>query len=260
MLNKIKEKARQLRETMEEADDLEKADGLYWNLSDADARVQDQSHWVGAQRWGRARWIEYGDLYAGLAFRCIQQYAPADFFQSLAQKTALEWGCGGGAVVRPLCREFSKVYGVDVSGATLHECRRQMAKMGLSNFTDVFFPSQHPEDVVRAVGENALDFVISVGVFQHFPSKPYTQRVLQAMRKMLRKNAYALLQIRYFDGSPKFRQKDRDYAQNVIYMTSFTVREFTDQLKDAGFSVIERNRDVDDIRERHDYYFVKKDE
>jgi SAM-dependent methyltransferase len=258
MLNKIKEKVNRLRERMAEADDLEKADGRYWNLSENDARVQDQSHWVGADRWSHRRWSEYGEFYSGLAVKYIEKYAPADFFQSLSQKAALEWGCGGGAIIRPLCGRFSKVYGVDVSTATLHECKKQMAKMGLCNFTDVFFLSQYPENILQKVGEDSLDFIISVGVFQHFPSKPYTQRVLRVMGKMLKTNAYALLQVRHFDGSPKFRQKDHDYAQNVIWMTSFTVREFTGYLKDAGFSIIERNSDVDDISECHDYYFIKK--
>lgn len=243
---------------MDEAEDLEKADGRYWNLSEADARVQDQSHWVGAARWSRERWFKYGDFYAGLAVKYLERYAPADFSRNMPQKTALEWGCGGGAIIRPLCREFAKVYGVDVSRATLKECEKQMLKLGLCNFRQVFFLSQNPEEVLSAVGENSLDFIISVGVFQHFPSKPYTRNVLRVMGKMLKKNAYALLQIRFFDGSPKFRQKDQDYARNVIYMTSFTVDEFGSQLKNAGFSIIERNRDVDDIREGHDYYFVKK--
>lgn len=258
MLNRIIKKAKRLRDRMEEAEDLEKADGRYWNLSEADARVQDQSHWVGAQRWGRDRWFRYGDFYAGLALKYLERYAPADYYRNLRQKTALEWGCGGGAIIRPLCREFAKVHGVDVSRATLRECEKQMRKMGFGNFQPLFFLSESPDDVLSAVGENSLDFIISVGVFQHFPSKPYTQGVLRVMGRMLKKNAYALLQIRFFDGSPKFRQKDRDYARNVIYMTSFAVDEFTSHLDSAGFSVIERSRDVDDIREGHDYYFVKK--
>ena len=65
------------------------------------------------------------------------------------------------------------------------------------------------------------------------------------MGRLLKSRAFAFIQVRYFDGSQKFRQKDQDYARNVIYMTSFTVEEFSSQLGTAGFSVLDRARDIE---------------
>jgi 2-polyprenyl-3-methyl-5-hydroxy-6-metoxy-1,4-benzoquinol methylase len=258
MYRRMIKKVRQLKDWMKNSENLEKASGHYWNMSSMDARVKDQSHWCGAQRWRHDRWFDYGDFYFNLALKYLQGFASQNFIHELAHKTALEWGCGGGAIVRPLCGNFAKVYGVDISQATLDECEKQMQKMGYGNFTKVCFSSQDPENVLQGVEKASVDLIISVGVFQHFPSKHYTRRVLGVMEKILEKNGYALLQVRYFDGSPKLRQKDRDYAQNVIYMTSFTVEEFADQLKDAGFSIVKRDRDIDDHPDYHDYYLVRK--
>ena len=51
----------------------------------------------------------------------------------------------------------------------------------------------------------------------------------------MRTEAHGLVQVRYFDGSEKLRQKESDYAKNVIYMTSFTTAEFSALLAETGF-------------------------
>ncbi|MDQ5985161.1 MAG: hypothetical protein CSYNP_00866 [Syntrophus sp. SKADARSKE-3] len=258
MFRRIGENIVKLTRNVRKETDLDRAAGLYWRMSEVDDRVQDQSHWCGAMRWGRDRWIEYGDFYFNEALKNLQRFAAPEYVECLSAKVALEWGCGGGSIVRPLCQHFSLVYGVDISGATLTECENQMVKLGLNNFHKVFVPSQNPEDAVKEAVEGSVDFIISIGVFQHFPSKRYTQDVLHTMGRLLKSGAFALIQVRYFEGLQKFRQKDQDYARNVIYMTSFTIEEFSSQLKTAGFTLLARERDLEGEGDCHDYYFIRK--
>jgi len=260
MFTRMVKRVRQLKERLASGNTLEEASGLYWNMSSRDARVKDQSHWCGAQRWERERWFAYGDFFHDLTLTYLQRYAPQKFIQELKQKTALEWGCGGGAIARTLCGRFSKVYGVDISHASVDECERQIRELGHANFVKLPVPSASPEAILSEIERASVDFVVSIGVFQHFPSKPYTRRVLEVMGNILGQDGYALLQVRYFDGSPKLRQKDRDYAQNVIYMTSFTPEEFTRQLNETGFSILTRERDIDGQPDYHDYYFIRKED
>jgi len=254
MVKRILKKLRRFRG----GGDLEKDAGSYWNLSDSEERVQDQSHWCGVMRWNRERWIEYGDFHLRLILTNLEVFAGPDYARRLAEKTALEWGCGGGSIVRPLCREFSRVYGADISAASLEECGRQMKALGLSNFWPVLFNAGDPESVLQSIPPGSVDVAASAGVFQHFPSKPYTRRVVRIMEELVKPGGFALIQIRYFDGSEKLRQKEGDYAQNVIYMTSFTPEEFLPLLGDAGFTFLQRTRDPDGGEDRHDYYFVQK--
>ncbi len=255
MLKKIIDGFNRLRA----GEDLARAAGDYWGLSGTEGRVQDQSHWCGVRRWNRERWTEYGDFHLTLIQGYLARFAAPDYIGSLTSRTALDWGCGGGSVARVLCRTFSRVYGVDISEATLSECAGQMQRCGLSNFRGILSPSQDPESVLRGLGAGSVDFVFSVNVFQHFPSKPYARRVLGVMAELLKPEGFALLQVRYFDGSEKLRQKDEDYARNVIYMTSLTPEEFSGFLEEAGFAVLQRERDLDGRKECHDYYFVRKE-
>ena len=248
--------------------DLDRDAGLYWSMSDSNERIRDQSHWYGEGRWEKERWLAYGDFFFDLAGKRLRQAAGTDWRAGLKAKTALEWGCGGGAIARPLCENFASVYGVDISEATLYECRKRMADLAahkadkgpakLENFTAFHFPSEHPEAVLDLIAPGTVDFIVSVGVFKHFPSQTYTLRVLQVMEKLLKKEGFLFIQIRYFDGAEKYRPKEGDYAHNVITMTSFTADAFAAQLAAAGLALLHRESDVDGEDEKHEYYFLGK--
>jgi hypothetical protein len=232
--------------------------GYYWRLTARDERIRDQAHWCGVMRWPVERWTAYGDFYVAYALDLLGRFAGRAFVEDLGRKTALEWGCGGGANIRCLCKAFVRVYGLDISAATLNACERQMKKCNLSNFTGVLIPSEEPRAVLATVPPGTVDFILSIAVFQHFPSKDYTQRVLQAMEALLQENGLALIQVRYFDGSEKYRQKDGDYAKNVITMTSFIFEEFRRQLRQAGLKLLHSEKDIEGEGLCHEYYFVGK--
>jgi 2-polyprenyl-3-methyl-5-hydroxy-6-metoxy-1,4-benzoquinol methylase len=237
---------------------LEKDAGLYWNLSRHDERVQDQSHWAGSARWPRERWLEYGEFNFGLVRNFFRQYAPSELVEGFSSKTALDWGCGGGANMSALCRNFRHVFGADISRPTLDECKRQLNRSGLSNFETALVDATHPRLVLDEVGEDAVDLFFSVAVFQHFPSKVYTKEVLETAAGLMRAGGHGFVQVRHDDGSEKLKQKDGDYAKNVIYMTSFTTVEFTTLLAETGFTLLGSMRDLDGPKDCHEYYFFRK--
>ena len=239
-------------------EDPETVAGSYWQLSARDERVRDQAHWCGVLRWPRERWMEYGDFYVAYALKLLERFSGRAFLDDLGRKTALEWGCGGGANVRCLCKAFARVYGLDISKDTLTACARQMKDDGIANFSPVRIPVEDPQAVLSFVPSESVDFILSIAVFQHFPSKAYAQRVLHAIAALLKEDGRALIQVRYFDGSEKYRQKDGDYARNVITMTSFTFEEFSRQLRQAGLKLIFAEKDIEREGLCHEYYFVGK--
>jgi 2-polyprenyl-3-methyl-5-hydroxy-6-metoxy-1,4-benzoquinol methylase len=254
MLKRIFKRLNRFRNTV----DMETDAGSYWGLSDREDRIQDQSHWCGVMRWNRERWHAYGDFHVDLILNRLERFAGPDYIKNLHLRTALEWGCGGGAIVRPLCGCFSTVYGTEISPSSLTECARQMRQFGFSNFRGIHFNAPDPESVLQKMAGQSVDVFISAGVFQHFPSKPYTARVLKVMGALAKPDACVLLQVRYFDGSERLRQKENDYARNVIYMTSFTPEHFSPLLDEAGFIILQRDRDLDGGTDCHDYYFLRK--
>jgi SAM-dependent methyltransferase len=237
---------------------LEEEAREYWKLSEYDERVQDQSHWLGSARWDRDRWLAYGDFHGSLVNRFLREHAPVDYTGSLGEKAALDWGCGGGANLRALCGIFGRATGVDVSGATVAQCEKQLGLLGCENFETFCFTADRPEQVLERLGRATFDFVFSAAVFQHFPSRDYSRRVLEVMEKLMRPGACGLIQVRYDDGSDKLRQKESDYSKNVIYMTSFKTGEFADQLKKAGLTLLASERDLDNPEDRHEYCFFRR--
>ncbi|MFB3925812.1 MAG: class I SAM-dependent methyltransferase [Syntrophales bacterium] len=237
---------------------LEEDAGMFWNMSRYDDRVQDYSHWAGAGRWNHQRWLQYGESNFRLILAYLLEYGGRDFLDELHLKTALEWGCGGGANVRALCDRFRSVYGVDIAQATLDECERQMKNYGFRNFRKILFKSEYPESVLEKIAADSVDFILSLAVFQHFPSKDYTRRVLAVIRKLMKKGGKAIIQVRYFDGSDKYRQKCDDYARNVITMTSFAPGEFKYILDECGLKSLYSERDPQGDRDCHEYFVLEK--
>jgi hypothetical protein len=54
------------------------------------------------------------------------------------------------------------------------------------------------------------------------------------------------------------RQKEGDYAKNVIYMMSFTTDEFSALLAETGFTLLGSMRDLDSPEDCHEYYFFRR--
>jgi SAM-dependent methyltransferase len=238
--------------------DLDSDSAKYWDLSSYDPRVQDYSHWCGSPRWDEARWLSYGERNVNLALERIGAAEGPSFLEQAAAGAALEWGCGGGPNIIALSRRFPRVWGLEIAAPTLEECRRQVKMRGGTDFSGILIESGRPESALKMIEKESLDFILSIEVFQHFPSKDYTARVLRVMNAILKRGALAWVQIRDFDGSSKLRQKETDYAANMIYMTSFTVGEFTRMIEDCGFSLLWHGRDESVEGDDHAYYLLRK--
>lgn len=237
------------------SDDTLSAVGPYWGLTASLERVRDQAHWCGVGRWNRERWLAYGDFFDGFIGRCLERHVPRP---ALSQKTALDWGCGGGAVTRVLCRRFHMVWGVEIGEATLGECRRRMAELHLNNFRGLLVPAEEPERAVAAVGAGKVDFILSVAVFKHFPSAEYTLRILKVFSELIVPGGFLFIQYRYDDGTPKYRPKTVDYARNVVTMTSLTLETFSAYAQQADLQIVHTERDTDGDDEHHQYALLTK--
>lgn len=240
--------------------DPDREPGPYWQMSADNDRIRDQSHWCGSGRWDRERWMEHGEFHRGLLEERFLRFAAAGAPFPPGDAQALEWGCGGGALTRILCERFSRVSGVEISGATIRECRRQMERLGHRNFRDALIPAERPESILDIVPAGSVDFILSIAVFQHFPSRAYTVRVLRVMDTLLREGAFAFLQMRCSDGSDRYRTKEGEgsYAAHVITMTSFPFQDFRNLLEDTGLNVLEAARDLDGKQENHGYFYIRK--
>lgn len=238
--------------------DLESDSAKYWELSSYDSRVQDYSHWCGSARWDKLKWLEYGHNNIRFALNTINTIEGPAFPEGADKGHALEWGCGGGSNVIALFESFPRVTGLEIAAPTLEECRSQVKRRGLGGFNGVLIESGRPEAALGLVKSESVDFIFSTAVFQHFPSKEYTARVLRVMNAILKHGALAWVQVREFDGSAKLRQKENDYASNMIYMTSFTREEFAAMVEGCGFSLLWHGRDDSIENDNHVFYLLRK--
>jgi len=224
----------------------------FWNSSDNSSRVRDLSHWLGEGRWSdEGAWTYIGQLHFAMFEKlCLL----ADVARPA--NSMIEWGPGGGANAIQFCSEVTDFYGIDISAANLAECQRQLEMCGFGGFLPILIDGDTPEQCLELV-KSPVDVFLSTAVYQHFPSKEYGVRVTELAHKLLADNGVALIQIRYNDGSERFRPKYRDYHKNVVTFTSYGIVEFWQIVLQVGFSplAITLGPSVN-----YAYFFLKKGE
>lgn len=98
---------------------------------------------------------------------------------------ALEIGCGSGRLLRPLCRHFLELHGVEVSEELLRQARERahdLSRVHVHLSTDGSFP---------VFADASLDFVYSYDFFPHifqhdFPRSDSRGMILEFLREMQR--------------------------------------------------------------------------
>jgi SAM-dependent methyltransferase len=205
--------------------------GDYWNGSTpAGVDLKDYSHWQGAGPWKDSeRWLALGRPHLELYEKLLRLTATAR-----RPVRILEWGCGGGANAVhffPLASEFS---GIEISQASLDECRRVLHLAGFDAFRGTLIDAAQPESALRLAGDG-YDFFLSTYVFELIPGKKYGERILRTAHAMLQPGALGLIQIRYDDGSERSSQKSIDYFRDCTRFTSYRVEEFWLLLERVGF-------------------------
>lgn len=203
----------------------------YWNSGERfGVDVKDYSHWRGAGPWkDEKRWLTLGQPHR----RLYDQLRGLTSTDAPARRI-VEWGCGGGANAVHFLREAREFCGIEISQASLDECRRVLLEAGFDGFRGVLIDAEKPEEATQAAG-NDFDFFLSTYVFELIPSKNYGERILRVALQLLRSGGLALVQIRYDDGTARSSQKRLDYFRDCTRFTSYRVEEFWALLEKVGF-------------------------
>jgi len=110
----------------------------------------------------------------------------------LAQRAgwkALEIGCGPGRLMRPMSQHFAEVHGVDVSDEMI-----ALAKEKLRD-TPNAYPHATDGASLALFPNDSFDFVYSYAVFQHIPSRDVVLDYFREIRRVLKPEGWARLQI-----------------------------------------------------------------
>lgn len=210
--------------------------------------ARDYSHWRGSKLCSDVNWITTGKLHYSMIYLMLSQYSPWEDYSKLS---VLEYGCGGGMNVIELCQHFGCVYGMDIAEETLAECVRQVKAMG--NFIPMLMLIDRPGAYFRKMPEQVQVF-LSTAVYHHFPSKEYGERVTEFAYNVLTHPGFALIQIRYDDGTPLYKPKDRDYSKNVVTFMSYPSDEFRSICRNCGFEVLQTSK----TRSHLEYFLLQK--
>ena len=119
---------------------------------------------------------------------------------SIAERRALEIGCGPGRLMLPMSAHFGKIHGIDISP--------QMAAIARARLRDVPHARVHVTagDGLTIFGDAAFDFIYSYLVFQHIPDPGVILNYLRESRRVLKPGGVLCCQLR---GAPPLASEVR---------------------------------------------------
>jgi len=209
-----------------------------WNALTDEARRQELSHWRGIGKWADdTKWLGVGARSFKIIGRILRDQKVHRNFWS-EKKTILEWGPGGGSNAFAFRDVAENYYGVDIAEKNLAEAARVVNEGGAGPFRPILL-ADAPQSVPARLGA-PVDLFLSTAVFQHFPSKEYGVEVLKAIADASRPGAFGFIQIRYDDGSKRFRANASvgDYSSRYIVATTYTIEEFWNLCASSGLKVL----------------------
>lgn len=209
-------------------DELADAAMEYWNAGGAAGiDVGDYSHWRGAGPWrDHARWLALGRVHLDMYARFVR-YRGAG-----SPRHIIEWGCGGGANAVHFAPEAETYWGIDIAASSLDECGQVLGESGFGGWKPVLVDAREPENAVLAVPPG--DLFLCTYVFELLPGRRYGERICRVARELLVPGGFALIQIRYDDGTERNRQKNIDYWRNACRFTSWRIDDFWRLLEQCG--------------------------
>ncbi|HEU4699994.1 MAG TPA: class I SAM-dependent methyltransferase [Gemmatimonadales bacterium] len=128
--------------------------------------------------------------------------------RSFKPRRALDFGCGVGRLLMPLCRECDEVVGLDVSPSMLEMARRNLEASGCHNVRLV-----QSDDGLAEV-EGTFDLIHSYIVFQHIPVAR-GEALTDALLRRLSPGGVAVLHYPYDRTASKTR-KAVNWARRTI--------------------------------------------
>ena len=202
----------------------------FWN-NPSNESLKQHSHWQGMGIFADdSRWLEIGRAH----FRLYEEFSRLVAVKA-PLKRIVDWGCGGGMNAVQLGPEADELYGVDISPASLEECSRQMASVGLKNFVPVLIEASDPEIALgRVLGP--CDLFFSAYVFELLPSPEYGIRVLTIAHKMLAPGGMAIIQVKYNDGNWRTESRRWGYGSNFASNATYRIEEFWLAAERCGFT------------------------
>lgn len=166
------------------------------------------------------KWLAVGkqsvDIFQEFT-RAIEYTGPMD--------RMVEWGCGGGANAMHFAPLVGTFYGLDISKDCLVECAKQLNAEGFPNHKMVAIDAAEPEKALEEITE-PMDVFACLYVIELFPSKEYTERILNIASQMLKPGGLAYLQFKYTTKDWQSETKRWNYANDPSNMISFWTDEF----------------------------------
>lgn len=147
-------------------------------------------------------------------------------------------------------------HGVDIAASTLAECGRQMQRERLAGFVPVLVDANQARAALPQIG-NQADLFICTYLFELLPSEAHALELLDIAHAVLRPGGVALVHIRCSSGVLG-RSRPWDYAQNMAHNVTFSVDQFRQVCKAAGFQVLEvvARPTVPELNEKDYAYYV----
>lgn len=138
------------------------------------------------------------------------------------EKTVLEIGCGTGRITEFLSQHFRKIFAVDISEKMIEEGRQRLKHVSNIEFAainGVLYPT---------ISDSSVDFVFSFIVFQHMPNKKVVRKNFEEIKRVLKNNGIAKIQVRGLLTS-KF---------NWFYGPFFTKKEIEKLVSEVGIKLL----------------------
>ena len=157
---------------------------------------QEEPHWsvLSAEQFKRAnleqhreRFYQSGRENVHCLLKTLRRNAC--FPDGLADKTALEYGCGVGRITHALASHFKQVYAYDISAPHLALAKEFTDALGLNNIQ--YGRIVHPRDVTTLP---KADVVVTLIVLQHNPP-PVIKMILRGLLEALNQGGVAYFQL-----------------------------------------------------------------
>lgn len=226
----------------------------YWG--DVNQRAfHSNSHWKGEKGISEDIWSELGEVHIKLLRDHLKIRG-----ESLPVNRVIEWGCGGGANAVHFAPVAGTFVGVDISEASLKECKDVLQSINQNNFLPLLADISDPEAVAETL-LGTCDVFICTYVFELLPSQAYGQRILDIAYKVLRAGGVAILQIKYETADRRTRSRNWGYRRNLANMTTYSIDDFWLRAEAANFiprSISLRPKDDLVHDERYAYFVLDK--
>jgi methyltransferase family protein len=230
---------------------------LYWQ-DQSNESLESFSHWR-----GKGPFIK-DELWLGLGKFHLELFEKAASWSGmrLPVERIVEWGSGGGMNAVHFASHARQFYGVDISSDSLMECAKQVAPVEAGVFIPILIEAAHPEVVCSQISR-PIDLFLCTYVFELIPSPEYGLKIMQIAHGLLRSGGIALVQLRYHTGLFHELSKRRNYAKNMVHMTSYALDEFWTACQGIGFTplfikLLPKQPELNESR--YAYYAMVKEE